>query len=302
MSKFFFAASSVIVYCLIGSCGTQNTTKAHNIELIHSYFNKMDQACPIYIADGIYATSISYSDEHKLVTYNYKCSDSYDDTEIRSFSLELASNTKYMSLYQYTIFDATSEDTALNNALIDEGYSYCWCFYKDDGSESGRYLTKSVLDSYDLASAKAFARQHPGAARMEVMENIVRQYNELLPLEIEDGWDLLSAAIFRDSQPSYDTLFLFRLRIPPAYTVSEIRDDLKDALQYELNTNPLFENSVIVGHSIQSGVAFRVISHNYSDSLLIRYPNYIIRDAADRFYEKKHQIKITQNNTRYGTE
>ena len=61
----------------------------------------------------------------------------------------------------------------------------------------------------------------------------------------------------------YDTLFLFRLRIPPAYTVSEIRDDLKDALQYELNTNPLFENSVIVGHSIQSGIAFRVINHNY---------------------------------------
>ena len=274
--------TSVLMLSLISSCGSQNTKQENNFDLIHSYFDKMDHACPIYIADGIYVTSISYSDEHKLVTYNFKCSDSFDEAEIRSFSLELASNTKYMCLYQYTIFDATSDDIALNNALIDEGYSYCWCFYKDDGSESGRYISKLVLDSYDLSSAKAFAQQHPGSARMEVMENIVRQYNDLLPLEIEDGWDLLSAALFRDYQPSYDTLFLFRLRIPPAYTVFEIRDDLKKALQYELNTNPFFENSVIVGHSIQSGIAFRVINHNYSDSLLIRYPNYLIREAADK--------------------
>lgn len=288
MSKFFFAASSVLVSFLIGSCGTQNTTKAHNIELIHTYFNKMDQACPIYIADGIYATSISYSDEHRLITYNFKCADFYDESEIRSFSQELASNTKYLSLYQYTIFDATNENIALNNALIDEGYSYCWCFYIDDGSESGRYITKSVLDRYDLASAKAF----PGAARMEVLENIVRLYNNLFPLEIDEGWELLSVSLLRDYQPDYDSLFVFRLRIPAAYKIFEIRDDLEESLRYELNTNPLFENSVIVGHSIQSGVAFRVINHNFSDSLLIRYPNLLIRDAADKLYEKRHRITL----------
>ena len=171
---FCFACVSLLFWGCINP--TKNSEK--NIEIIHSHFESLDNACPIFIADGINVTSITYSDEHKLITYNYRFSDLYEDSDIKDFKEYLVSNTRYMTLYQYTIFDADDESNALNDALINEGYSYCWCLFKDDGSEAGKYIDKVIVDSFDFANAKAYAQQHPNDARKEVLETIIKQYND----------------------------------------------------------------------------------------------------------------------------
>ena len=285
---------SIIAICclfpyLFHSCNSPKGNSQKNLEIIHSHFERLDKSCPIFIAKGVTVTSITYSDEHKLITYNLRFSDMYDDSEIQGFKEYYISNTRYLALYQYTVFDADDENIALNNALIDEGFSYSWCFFKDDGSESGKYIDKGLVDSYDFANAKSFV-QHPDEARKEILESIVKQYNESLPAEIDDDWELLSTYLYKDHFADSDTLIMFRLRIPKGYKVYEVRDVLQSSLRSELEENPFFENSVIIGHSLHTGVGFRVIKNDFTDSLLIQYPNYSIRRAADNLYEKKHRI------------
>lgn len=283
-------AASILISLLFVGCNNPKGNSQKNMEIIHSHFERLDKSCPIFIAEGMTVTSVTYSDEHKLITYNLRFSEMYDDSDIQGFKEYFISNTRYMALYQYTVFDADDENIALNNALIDEGFSYSWCFFKDDGSESGKYIDKGLVDSYDFANAKSFAQQHPSEARKEVLETIVKQYNENLPFEIDDGWELLSTYLYKDHFADSDTLIMFRLRIPKGYKVYEVRDVLQSSLRSELEENPFFENSVIIGHSLHTGVGFRVIKNDFTDSLLIQYPNYSIRRAADNLYEKKHRI------------
>ena len=263
------------------------------IEIIHSHFDKMDQACPIQITDGVYVTSVSYSDDHKIVTYNYKFAAIYDDADIQAYKNLLLNDTRYMALYHYTLFDADDENNALNNAMINEGYSYCFCMFKEDGSDSGKYIDKAVTDAYDLASAKAFSQQHPQDAKKEILETIVRQYNSILPLKITEDLELLSARLFRNYGES-DTLFLFRIRIPQGYTVLEVRGVLEDFLKAELEENQLFESSVTACRMPNVGIGFRVIKNDFSDSLLIDYPSYSLRETANILYEKRRRIYIRQ--------
>ena len=70
-----------------------------------------------------------------------------------------------------------------------------------------------------------------------------------------------------------DTLIVFRLKIPKGFKVYEVRDVLETTLRSELKENPLYENSVIIGHALNTGVGFRVIKNDFTDSLLISYPN-----------------------------
>lgn len=286
---------SLVIVCVILSslftgCMNQTRKSQNNVELIHSHFERLDKSCPIDIAEGAFVTSVTCSDEHKLITYNLKFSNLYDDSEVLSFRDYLVSNTRYMALYQYTIFDADDENTALNDALINEGYSTCWCIFKDDGTETGQYIDKGVVDSYDYANAKAFAQQHPNEARKEILETIVKQYNDNLPFEIDEDLELLSTYLYKDFYQSTDTLIVFRLRIPDGYKVYEVREVLQNVLREELDENPLYENSVIVSRAFDTGVGFRVIKNDFTDSLMIVYPHYSIRNTADRLYEKKHRI------------
>ena len=71
----------------------------------------------------------------------------------------------------------------------------------------------------------------------------------------------------------------------------EVRDFLQKTLRTELQENPLFENSVIVGRAFNTGVGFRVIKNDFTDSLTIAYSNAELRSTADRLYKEKHQIE-----------
>lgn len=291
MRHIYTIIACILAFFPFSGCVSQKgNSHEKNMEIIHSHFDRLDKACPIDIAEGAYVTSITYSDEHKLITYNMRFSDLYNESEVKSYKDYLVSNTRYMSLYQYTIFDADDENIALNNALINEGFSYCWCLFTDDGSESGKYIDKATVDSYDMANAKAFAQQHPSEARKEILETIIKQYNDNLPFELDEDLELLSTYLYKDFVHSSDTLIVFRLKIPKGFKVYEVRDVLETTLRSELKENPLYENSVIVGRALNTGVGFRVIKNDYTDSLLISYPNYSIRSIADQLYEKKHRI------------
>lgn len=280
----------LLVFIMNGSSTRYKVNSGNTIEIIHSHFDGLKETCPITMGEGIIVTNVSYSDEDKLISYNLLFSNLYNDQEIKELAANFAKNIRFVALYSYSIHHADDESVALYDALINEGFSYCWCLYKDDGSESGQYINKCVIDSYDLASAKAYAIQHPDEAKREILNDIVKMYNDQLPFDLDDDMEYLSTYLYYDRYQTLDTLIVFRLRIPQEYELIDVRETLFQFYWQEMNKEPMFDNALIAGCEFNTGIGIRVIKGDFTDSLMIAFGNDNIKSIANELYKKRHNI------------